>query len=47
MPDLLHLIGFGFAALGLQVQDFLDTLFPENVMTAANSLSETQTQASG
>ena len=43
MPDLLHLIGFGFAAFGLKVQDFFGALLPEDVMTAANSLREAQT----
>jgi len=38
MPDLLHLIGLGLFAPGLQVQDFLDTLFEEDVMTSAYSL---------
>ena len=44
MPDLLDLIGLGFAALRLQVQNFICALFLEDVVTAANSLTETQTQ---
>jgi len=44
MPDLFHLIGFGFAALGLKVQDFFGALFAEDAMTAANPLNEAQTR---
>ncbi len=34
MPHLLHLVEFGLAALGLQVEDFLDAGFEEQGMTA-------------
>jgi hypothetical protein len=31
MPDLLYLIGFGFAAFGLKVQDLFGALLPFRV----------------
>lgn len=42
MPDLFHLIRFGFGASRLQVQDFFDTLLAENVMTSVDALLEFQ-----
>jgi hypothetical protein len=34
--NLLNLIGFCFGFFGLQIQNFFDTFFSENVVTSAN-----------
>jgi hypothetical protein len=44
MADLLDLIGLGLAPLGLQVEDFLDPISPEDVVTASNALAKAQVQ---
>jgi hypothetical protein len=38
------LIRLGLVPPGLQVQDFLDTILPENVMASANALAKAQPQ---
>jgi len=31
---LFNLVGFGFTAIGLKIDDFFNSFFPENMMTA-------------
>jgi hypothetical protein len=46
MTDLLYLIGLGLAPLGLQVQDFFDSVPPENMMASPDALAEAWLQRS-
>ena len=40
IADLLNLVGFGFTLFGLEIQNFFDTLFGENMMTPMYSFVE-------
>jgi hypothetical protein len=40
---LLDLVWFCLPAFGLEIQDFFDSLFAEDVVTATNTLSKAQT----
>jgi hypothetical protein len=44
MPNLLDLIGFGLVPLGLKVQDFVNTVLPEDVVASADAHAKAQSQ---
>ena len=47
LPDLLHLIWFGFCALWLKIENLQDTFFREDVMAASNSFIKTELSEQG
>ena len=47
LADLSHLVGFGVAAIALQVQSFGHTCFAEDVMASPYALDEPQPQQQG